>query len=212
MKRLLLMASVSLLSFTSIVGCSSGGSGNQTSIDIFTLTGTPGMYFKNPNQTIIEQANPSEERCVPNNGNCKVSFGGTSDNNGHVNFPTDDVPGGWFFTTYRNNNCPVDTHFQDDYVGAAEEQNLVCGVQLVQHFRTSPIYLGGGRLTPSSISVVSDTPVFNQSAGNPLIMSYNSQAQLETQVLSSNQTLDGTTITVPLNAALLQPGIHVIAI
>ena len=121
-------------------------------------------------------------------------------------------PGGWFFTTYRNNNCPVDTHFQDDYVGAAEEQNLVCGVQLVQHFRTSPIYLGGGRLTPSSISVVSDTPVFNQSTSNPSIMSYNSQAQLQTQVSSSSQTPDGTTITIPVNDALLKPGNPVIAI
>jgi len=93
MKRLLLLASASLVALTSLVGCS-GGSGNQTSIDIFTLTGTPGMYFKNPNQTIIGQANPSEERCVPTVGNCYVSFGGASDNNGHFNFPTDDVPGG----------------------------------------------------------------------------------------------------------------------
>ena len=210
MKRIVILLACGIAIIASTTGC--GGSGSSPSIQIFTLTGTPGAAAKNPNQEVYGISD--EYYCQPNSSGCIVNFDKTSDSNGSLNIKTTDVPDTWTFTLYSNNNCPSQTTFAPADVTTTAVQILYCGFTYVENFKTAPnpVQLYAGVSPATSITITANTPVFTGISSSPYVSSYNISAQLETQVSSIGTSPDGTTITIPLNSTLTTAGTHIIAI
>lgn len=199
-----------------LTGCFGGGGGtapsNQTSIEIGTEFGNPSFKMPNPMQQV--HGEDPVPFCALGSPGCQTFFTQTSDNKGQLNFPTNDLPSTWTFTTSPNKNCNVTTSYPPILIGATQVHNLLCGAPTVLAISTNPtpVQVDTSTAPPSSFAIVSSDAIFNQPGGFPTVNSYDINGNLETQVTPTAQSADGTTLTVPLNSVLLGAGTHVLAL
>ncbi len=215
MKTLLIATLLAPLSLT-LIGCSGSNSTTPSAntINIFTEYGNPGTYIPNGGQEVSGyDQNPI---CTIGTSSCVNQFDVTTDSNGTSAIPTSDFSANWYLTLYPNGNCPMGGPIQyaAPTIQTGATQNLVCNAPAIQAISTKPsaITLQTSN-NPTSIQIVSTTPLLPTTTSNSITVdSYNVNAQLETRVVSTNQSGGGTILTLPLNPALLTVGSHILAI